>query len=61
MIKTLDDLDAALKKRGQRLLISGDSVLYNNMARVIPLAAATGKPTLGAYTDWSPRSPTRIE
>lgn len=57
LVKTLDDLDAAfaagVKDGVGAFYISGDSVLYNNMGRVIPLAMATGKPTVGVYTDWA--------
>lgn len=57
IMKTLNDLEAAfaagVKDEVNAFYISGDSELFNNMARVIPLAAATGKPTLGVYTDWA--------
>jgi putative ABC transport system substrate-binding protein len=34
------------------LYISGEPLLYNNMAKVLPFAMASGKPTVGTYPDW---------
>jgi putative ABC transport system substrate-binding protein len=57
LIKTLDDLDGAfasgLKDGAGAFYISGDSVLYNNMARIVALAASTGKPGVGTYPEWA--------
>ncbi|HEX2366030.1 MAG TPA: ABC transporter substrate-binding protein [Bradyrhizobium sp.] len=57
LIKTLDDLGEAfssgLRDGVGALYISGDSVLYNNMARVMQLAATAGKPTVGTYPEWA--------
>jgi putative tryptophan/tyrosine transport system substrate-binding protein len=55
-IKTLDDLEAVFSKAlGDGVgafYISGDPLLGNNMARVMPHVAAAGKPTLGVYPEW---------
>jgi putative ABC transport system substrate-binding protein len=34
------------------LYVSGESLLYNNMPRVLPLVMAPGKPTVGTYPEW---------
>ena len=34
------------------LYVSGEPLLYNNMARVLPSVIASGKPTLGTYPEW---------
>jgi putative tryptophan/tyrosine transport system substrate-binding protein len=57
VIQTLDDLEGAVAS-GQRdgvsaFYVSGEPLLYNNMARVIPLVAASGKPTVGVYPEWA--------
>ena len=55
-IQGLDDVAAAVaasSKGGEdALYVSGESLLYNNMARVLPLIAASGKPTVGTYPEW---------
>jgi putative tryptophan/tyrosine transport system substrate-binding protein len=55
-IKTLDDLEAVFSKAlGDGVgafYISGDPLLGNNMARVMPHVVAAGKPTLGVYPEW---------
>jgi len=57
LVKTLDEIEGAFSA-GQRdgvsaFYISGDSIFYNNMARITPLAAATAKPTVGTYPEWA--------
>lgn len=54
---TLDDLEVAFAA-GQRdgvdaFYISGEPMLYNNQARVMPFVVASGKPTVGTYPDWA--------
>ncbi len=45
---------AASQKDGiDALYVSGEPLLYNNMARVLPLVLAPGKPTVGTYPDWA--------
>ncbi len=34
------------------LYVSGEPLLYNNMARVLPVVMAAGKPTVGTYPEW---------
>jgi putative ABC transport system substrate-binding protein len=55
-IKALDDLEPAFSKASGdgvgALYISGDPLLGNNMARVMPHVVAAGKPTLGVYPEW---------
>jgi putative ABC transport system substrate-binding protein len=53
---TLDDLEGAFAA-GRRdnvsaFYISGEALLYNNMSRVMPFVAASGKPTVGTYPNW---------
>jgi putative ABC transport system substrate-binding protein len=55
--QTLDDLEGAFAS-GQRdgvdaFYISGEPMLYNNQARVMPLVVASAKPTVGVYPDWA--------
>jgi putative ABC transport system substrate-binding protein len=55
-LRTLDDLDGAFAS-GRRdnvsaFYISGEALLYNNMSRVMPFVAASGKPTVGTYPNW---------
>jgi putative tryptophan/tyrosine transport system substrate-binding protein len=57
LVKVLDEVEGAFSA-GQRdgvsaFYISGDSIFYNNMSRIIPLAAATTKPTVGTYPEWA--------
>jgi putative ABC transport system substrate-binding protein len=57
VIQTLDDLESAFAS-GRRdgadaFYISGEPMLYNNQARVMPLVVASGKPTVGVYPDWA--------
>lgn len=54
---TLDDLESAFAA-GQRdgvdaFYISGEPMLYNNQARVMPFVVASAKPTAGTYPDWA--------
>jgi putative ABC transport system substrate-binding protein len=55
-IEKLDDIEslvsASLKDGAASLYVSGEPLLYNNMARVLPLVMAAGKPTVGSYPDW---------
>jgi putative tryptophan/tyrosine transport system substrate-binding protein len=57
LVKTLDELEGAfssgLRDRVDAFYISGDSIFYNNMSRIIPMAAATAKPTVGTYPEWA--------
>ena len=55
--QTLEDLEGAFAS-GRRdgvdaFYISGEPLLYNNQARVMPLVAASAKPTVGVYPDWA--------
>src|SRR5204862_2771726 len=34
------------------LYVSGEPQMYTQMARVMPVVTATGKPTVGTYPDW---------
>ena len=57
VIQTLDDLEGAFAS-GRRdgvdaFYISGEPMLYNNQARVMPFVVASGKPTVGVYPDWA--------
>lgn len=57
VIQTLDDLESAFAS-GRRdgvdaFYISGEPMLYNNQARVMPLVVASAKPTVGVYPDWA--------
>lgn len=54
--RTLDDLEGAFEA-GRRdnvsaFYISGDTILISNLARVMALVEASGKPTVGPYPDW---------
>jgi putative ABC transport system substrate-binding protein len=52
----LDDIAiaVALSKRDDAgaLYVSGEPLLFNNMARVLPFVMASGKPTVGTYPEW---------
>jgi putative tryptophan/tyrosine transport system substrate-binding protein len=55
-LNTFDDLEGALAS-GLRdgvsaFYISGEPLLFNNMARVLPLVLAAAKPTVGVYPEW---------
>jgi putative ABC transport system substrate-binding protein len=56
-IETLDDLEGAfatgLRERVSAFYISGEPLLFNNQARVMPLVAASGMPTVGVYAEWA--------
>jgi len=45
-------LSSSLFLREMPFYISGDALLYNNRLRVMPFVLASGKPTVGAYTEW---------
>jgi putative ABC transport system substrate-binding protein len=55
-IQGLDDIESAVassKSDGvDALYISGEPLLYNNMAKVLPFVMASGKPMVGTYPDW---------
>lgn len=55
-IQGLDDLEGAVastKADGvDALYVSGEPLLYTNMARVLPFVMASGKPTVGTYPEW---------
>jgi putative tryptophan/tyrosine transport system substrate-binding protein len=57
LIKTLDDLESAFASARRddvdAIYISGDSVLFNNMSRIIPLATTAAKPSLSTYPEWA--------
>jgi putative ABC transport system substrate-binding protein len=52
----LDDVEgavaASVRDGVDAIYVSGESLLYNNMARVLPLVSAPGKPTVGTYPEW---------
>src|SRR4029077_5705118 len=53
---TLDDLESAfaagLRDDVSAFYISGEPLLSANVSRVMPLVAASGKPTVGSYPVW---------
>src|SRR5258708_28396924 len=55
-IQGLDDIESAVVSSNRdvvgALYVSGEPLLYNNMARVLPFVMASGKPTLGTYPEW---------
>jgi len=55
-IETLDDVAGALstgmREGASAFYISGVPLLLNNISRVLPLVAASGKPTVGVYPEW---------
>ena len=55
-IQGIDDVESAVasSKRDDvgALYVSGEPLLYTNMARVLPFVMASGKPTVGTYPDW---------
>jgi putative ABC transport system substrate-binding protein len=55
-IKGLDEVEgavAAVVKDGvDAVYVSGEPLLYNSMARVLPPVMACGKPTVGTYPEW---------
>jgi putative ABC transport system substrate-binding protein len=55
-IAGLDDVESAVasstRDSADALYVSGEPLLYNNMARVLPLLMASGKPTVGTYPEW---------
>ncbi len=52
----LDDVESAVlsssRDGADALYVSGEPLLYNNMARVLPIVMAAGKPTVGTYPEW---------
>jgi putative ABC transport system substrate-binding protein len=54
--QTLDDLEGAfasgVRDGASAFYISGEPLLFNNMSRVMPLAAASGKPCVGVYPEF---------
>jgi len=55
-ISGLDDIEgavaASIRDGVGALYVSGEPLLYNNMARVLPLVLAPGMPTVGTYPEW---------
>jgi ABC-type uncharacterized transport system substrate-binding protein len=55
-IETLDDVAGALstgvREGASAFYVSGVPLLFNNVSSVMPLVAASGKPTLGVYPEW---------
>jgi len=55
-IQTLDDLEGAfasgVRDGVSAFYISGEPLLFNNMSRVMPLVAASGKPSVGVYPEF---------
>jgi putative tryptophan/tyrosine transport system substrate-binding protein len=55
-IQGLDDIESAVVSSNRdgvgALYVSGEPLLYNNMARVLPFVMASGKPTVGPYPEW---------
>src|SRR5467141_807295 len=55
-IQGLDDIESAVVSSNRdgvgALYVSGEPLLYNNMARVLPSVMASGKPTVGSYPEW---------
>ena len=53
-IRGLDDIASSVASSNgvDALYVSGEPLLYNNMARVLPPVMAAGKPTVGTYPDW---------
>lgn len=52
----LDDVEdvvsASVRDGAGALYVSGESLLYNNMPRVLPLVMAPKKPTVSTYPEW---------
>jgi len=55
-IERLDDLEGAfasgVRDGVSAFYISGEPLLFNNMSRVMPLVAASGKPSVGVYPEF---------
>jgi putative ABC transport system substrate-binding protein len=55
-IRGLDDVEGAVASSNSdavgALYVSGEPLLYNNMARVLPFVMVSGRPTLGTYPEW---------
>jgi putative ABC transport system substrate-binding protein len=55
-LQGIDDVESAVASSTRdgvdALYVSGEPLLYNNMGRVLPFLAASGKPTVGTYPDW---------
>jgi len=55
-IEGLDDIESAVASSNRdgvgAFYVSGEPLLYNNMARVLPSVMASGKPTVGSYPEW---------
>src|SRR5260370_24364357 len=55
-IQGLDDIESAVAANNKdgvdALYVSGEPLLYNNMARALPLIMASRKPTVGTYPEW---------
>jgi putative ABC transport system substrate-binding protein len=55
-IQGIDDVESAVRSSigdgAGALYVSGEPLLYNNMARVLPPVLGSGKPTVGTYPEW---------
>lgn len=55
-VQGLDDIESAVSASVRdgvgAIYVSGEPLLYTNMARVLPLVMAPGKPTVGTYPEW---------
>ena len=55
-IQGLDDIESAIMASNRdgvdAFYVSGEPLLFNDMARVLSLVAASGKPTVGTYPEW---------
>ncbi len=56
-LQGIDDVESAVAASGRdgvdALYVSGEPLLYNNMARVLPFVMAAAKPTVGTYPEWA--------
>ena len=56
-IQTLEDLEGAfasgVRENVSAFYISGETLIISNLSRVIPLVAASGKPSAGVYAEWT--------
>lgn len=57
VIEGLDDIEKAVaattRDGADALYVSGEPLMYTQMARVAPLVVASGKPSFGTYPDWA--------
>lgn len=56
-MQTIDDLgsaiDACVRDNVDAIYLSGETLLVNNISRLLPRVFQTGKPTLGTYVEWA--------